>query len=424
MGANPMPAALPDQTALITAAFLFTYIGMALGRVPGLRMDRTGIALLAVAVLLAFGATDAARIGAAQDVPTLLVLFALMILSAQFAGAGFYGLCARRITNAKAGPRALLAMTVALAGVLSAVLANDIVVFALAPLLCQGLAARGLDPRPFLVGLAGGSNAGSAATLIGNPQNILIGQVSGLDFLTFAAVCAPPALMAMLAVHVTVCVVWRKELAAVHPPTTPPPAPGVHDHFQIGKGLLATGVLIALFATPLPREVSALALAGLLLASRRMASRDMIGAVDWHLLLLFACLFTVTAAFAGTGLGQTGMDWLAKAGLLPETLAILAPLSLALSNTIGNVPAVILLLTVWADPPTNALYGLALLSTLAGNLLLVGSLANLIVAERAEHVGVRLSFADFARAGVPMTLLSMAAACLWLWAGGWMAWAG
>ena len=116
------------------------------------------------------------------------------------------------------------------------------------------------------------------------------------------------------------------------------------------------------------------------------------------------------------------MDRLAGAGLLPDSLSILAPLSLALSNTIGNVPAVILLLTVWPDPSTDALYGLALLSTLAGNLLLVGSLANLIVAERAARVGVRLGFADFAKAGIPMTLLSMAMACLWLWAGGWMAW--
>lgn len=435
----PMPAAPLDQTALITAAFLFTYLGMALGRVPGLRMDRTGIALFAVAVLLAFGATDADAIGAAQDAPTLLLLFALMILSAQFAGSGFYDLCARRITLANAGPRTLLAMTVAVAGVLSAVLANDIVVFAMAPLLCQGLAARGLDPRPFLVGLAGGSNAGSAATLIGNPQNILIGQASGLDFWTFTAVCAPPALLAMLAVHLTVCVVWRRQLASARtaPVRTAPvrtaaiaepsqaaadPDRLQPDRFQIAKGLLATAVLVALFATPLPREVSALALAGLLLASRRMASREMIGAVDWHLLLLFACLFTVTAAFAGTGLGQAGMDRLAGAGLLPDSLSILAPLSLALSNTIGNVPAVILLLTVWPDPSTDALYGLALLSTLAGNLLLVGSLANLIVAERAARVGVRLGFADFAKAGIPMTLLSMATACLWLWAGGWMAW--
>src|SRR5690606_22384523 len=117
---------------------------MALGRVPGLRIDRAGIALLALAVLLALGATKLAAI----DAPTLLLLFALMILSAQFAAGGLYEIAAQAISHARAGPATLLALTVAIAGTLSAVLANDIVVFAMTPLLCQGLRARGLDPRP------------------------------------------------------------------------------------------------------------------------------------------------------------------------------------------------------------------------------------------------------------------------------------
>ncbi|MEO5336351.1 MAG: anion transporter [Magnetospirillum sp. WYHS-4] len=404
---------------MIPAVFLLVYLGMALGRVPGLKIDRTGIALFGVALLMAAGEVDVAGIGRAVDGPTLVLLFALMILSSQFAGSGFYDLCARRITLARASPTALLGLTVAIAGGLSALLANDIVVFAMTPLLCRGLAARGLDPRPFLVGLAGGSNAGSAATVIGNPQNILIGQVGGLDFWKFLAVCGVPALLAMGLVFVAVRLAWREALAA--PAIQPDPAgPIPLNRWQTAKGVIATLLLIALFTTPLPREVGALALAALLLASRRMASRDMIGAVDWHLLLLFACLFTVTAAFADTGLAQQGMDWLRAHGLLPGSLAVMAPLALVLSNGIGNVPAVILILAVWPDAPEGTLYGLALLSTLAGNLLLVGSLANLIVAERAQASGVALSFADFARAGVPMTLASLALAALWLGLGGWM----
>ena len=409
------------STALVVAVFLATYAGMALGRVPGLRIDRTGIALFAVAALLAFGAIDVAAIGRAQDVPTLVLLFALMILSAQFAHAGLYDLCARRITLARKSPRMLLAMTVFVAGALSAILANDIVVFAMTPLLCHGLMARGLDPRPFLIGLAGGSNAGSAATLIGNPQNILIGQVGGLDFWTFLTVCAPPALAALAIVVWTVDRVWRAELAA--PGTAPrwTTAPTT-DRWEIAKGTAVTVLLVGLFATPFPHEISALALAALLLASRRMASRTMIGSVDWHLLLLFACLFTVTAALSATGLGRDGLEWLKAADLLPGSLAVLAPLALIVSNGIGNVPAVILITTVWPDAPEGTMYGLALLTTLAGNLLLVGSLANVIVAERAQAVGVRLGFRDFARAGVPMTLASIAVAVLWLGIGGWMPW--
>lgn len=410
-----------NMSAFIVAVFLATYLGMAVGRVPGLRMERTGIALFAVALLLAFGAIDVAAIGHAQDTSTLILLFALMIVSAQFAGAGFYDICARRITLAEVSPRVMLALIVGVSGLLSSVLANDIVVFAMTPLLCKGLVARGLDPRPFLVGLAGGSNAGSAATLIGNPQNILIGEAGHLDFLTFLQVCGPPALFAMVIVFVTVCIVWRAELTVQETGRVIPPPPVV-DRRQIAKGIVVIIVLVGLFASPVPRAVTALALAALLLVSRRMASRAMIGAVDWHLLLLFACLFTVTDAFSATGLGREGLDWLQTAGLLPGSLSVMAPLALVISNGIGNVPAVILMTTVWPAAPQGALYGLALLTTLSGNLLLIGSLANLIVAERAKGVGVRLGFADFARAGVPMTLASMAVAVVWLAAGGWMPW--
>lgn len=411
---------MSDQT-LIAVVFAATYLGMALGRVPGLKLDRTGIALMAVATLLAFGAIDVAAVGRAIDAPTLILLFALMLLSAQFAGAGFYDFCAARIIGARVEPTILLGLVVLVAGVLSAVLANDIVVYAMTPLLCAGLKARGLDPRPFLIGLAGGSNAGSAATIIGNPQNILIGQMGGLDFWTFAAVCGVPALMAMLVVFLVTRWVWRESLAAPMAPSAPLPPPA-WNRWQTTKGVLAAGALIALFLTPVPREIGALAIAALLLASRTMGSRFMIGAVDWHLLLLFACLFTVTAAFAGTGAAETALAGLKARALWPDNLAVLAPLALVLSNGIGNVPAVILLMAVWPNPSPGALYGLAVLSTLAGNFLIVGSLANIIVADRAAAVGVRLGFADFARAGVPMTLISMALAALWLGLGGWMPW--
>ena len=170
-------------TSIALAVFVFTYLGMALGRVPGLTLDRTGIAVTAAAILLASGVLSFAKAGAAIDAPTLVLMFALMILSAQFAAAGIYDACAGRIAAAELHPRHLLALVVIVAGGLSALLVNDIVVFAMAPILCLGLRARGLDPRPYLMALAGAGNAGSAASLIGNPQNILIGQTGGLGLL-------------------------------------------------------------------------------------------------------------------------------------------------------------------------------------------------------------------------------------------------
>ncbi len=406
------------MTATIVALFTATYLGMALGRFPGLRIDRTGIALVAAIVLLGIGALDSRQVVEAIDFPTIFILFGLMVLSAQYAASGFYDWCALRVAQGARSPARLLAVTVVVAGGLSAVLANDVVVFAMTPMLCVGLMARGLDPRPYLIALAGAANAGSAATVIGNPQNILIGQMGHLDFWRFLSVCGVPALVGLALVYGVVWLVWRKRFGL--PTSDHATEPVALDRAQLAKAVIATAALLALFATPLPHETGVLLVAGAMLVSRRLATRGMLGVVDWHLLVLFAALFAVNHALGLTGLPAELVGWLEGAGLLPDRLAVMAPLALVASNSIGNVPAVILLLSAWPSPPEGALYGLAVLSTLAGNLLLPGSLANIIVAERAEASGVRLGFVEHARCGVPMTLLSMGFAVLWLWGTGWM----
>lgn len=407
------------MTATILILFTATYLGMALGRFPGLSIDRTGIALVAAILLLAAGALDTTQLVAAVDFPTIFILLGLMILSAQYAGSGFYDWCALRVAQAARSPARLLAVIVLVAGGLSAVLANDVVVFAMTPMLCLGLQARKLDPRPYLIALAGAANAGSAATLIGNPQNILIGQIGHLDFWRFLAVCGGPALAAMAIVYGTVWIVWRGRFGMPQEGGEQV-APVALDRWQLGKAVAATLVLLVLFTRDIPQEHAVLLVAGVMMISRRMASRDMLGMVDWHLLVLFAALFAINHALGLTGIPAALVGDLQAAGWLPDRLAVMLPLALAGSNSIGNVPAVILLLAAWPSPPEGALYGLALLSTLAGNLLLPGSLANIIVAERAAAAGVRLGFIEHARCGVPMALLSMALAAVWLWAGGWM----
>lgn len=411
------------DTLVAVALFAVTYAGMALGRFPGLRIDRTGIALVAAIALVLSGVVPAQSVAGAIDFPTLAILFGLMILSAQYAGSGFYDWCAYKVAGGDGGapsPVRLMVVTVAVGGGLSAVLANDVVVFAMTPMLCAGLVRRGLDPRPYLIALAGAANAGSAATVIGNPQNILIAQAGGLDFWRFLAVCGVPALAALGCVLGVVLWVWRGRLELPHLPAPAPMDPPALDRWPLVKAVVATVALLILFATPLPQDMGVLAVAGVMLVSRQMASRTMLGMVDWHLLVLFAALFTVNHALALTGIPASLVDALQAAGWFPDRLAVMTPLALVSSNTIGNVPAVILLLNAWTAPPEGALYALALLSTLAGNLLLLGSLANIIMVERAALAGVRLGFADHARCGIPMTLLSMGFAVVWLWAGGWI----
>lgn len=403
---------MSSEILFVVAVFAAVYLGMALGRWPWLRIDRTGIAILGAIALVAGGGITPSDAALAVDLPTLLMLFGLMILSAQFAACGFYDWCSARIAVSDASPAQILALTVAVAGLLSALLANDIVVFAMTPMLIAGLKGRGLDPRPYLIGLAGGANAGSAATIIGNPQNILIGQAGDLDFWRFLLMAGPPALIGLVIVHLVVWWIWRDRFIADRSaPSIDMPST---DRLGLGKAAIASAVLLALFASPLPHVMSILIVAGALLVSRRFASRDMLRLVDWHLLVLFAGLFIVTEAFARTGLPQQVMVWLADAGWGPGSLPVLLPLSLFGSNVIGNVPTVVLLLAIAPDLSGAALTALAVLSTLAGNLLIVGSLANIIVVERAREVGVSLGFGEHARCGVPMTLASMTAAVLWL----------
>ena len=405
------------HNAIVLLILILTYIGMAAGRIAWLRVDRTGIALLAVIALLASGQMTLDDFGSAVDLPTLAFLFAMMIISAQFAESGFIDLCARTITESRRGVATLLALTVAIGGGLSAVLATDILIIAISPLLIAGAQSRGFDPRPLVIALAAATNAGSAATLIGNPQNILIGALGRLDFWTFLTICAVPAIFTLVVVFAVVWLQWHKRITqTVLAATLDAPASTVHplDRNQTIKGAVALLALLVLFATPLPREIGALIIAALLLASRKITSRRMIAAVDWPLLLLVACLFGITGALNQSGFAAQLLEFLTDHGLLPDSLLLLTPYSVLASNTIGGVPAAMLFLQLWPTAPPGVLYALALLSSLAGNLLLTGSLTNVLIAEHAERMGARLTFAEHARAGVPITIVSIGFAVFWL----------
>jgi Na+/H+ antiporter NhaD/arsenite permease-like protein len=412
------------QNAIIVLVFVLTYLGLAAGRLPWFQVDRTGIALLGAIALLGTETVTLDDIGGSIDISTLVLLFALMVISAQFLAAGFYDLCADWITARHSGPTSLLALTVAVCGLLTALLANDIVVFAMAPLLIAGARARGYDPRPFLIALVAAANTGSAATVISSPQNIYLGQIGNLSFHRFLLACAVPAMFGLAVVFGVVWYLWRDRVIAPAPAGGEVPDFPRHpfDRNQTIKAFVALVALLILFTTSLPREVGGLVIAALLMASRKITSRTMIAAVDWPLLLLFVCLFTVTGALAQSGLPYQVISWLGANGMLPDHLAVLAPLTLIMSNLFGNVPSVVLLLQIWPNPPEGALYGMAILFSFAGNLLLLGSFATLIVSERANQFGVHISFVEYARAGIPITAISMLFAMLWLAGTGWLDW--
>ena len=399
---------------MVIAVFALVYLGMMLGEIPGLALDRTGVALLGAIAMVALGALPFADAWGAVDMSTLYLLFALMVVSAQFRLAGFYSEVVRRMVALRTTPTGLLAVVLAAAAVLSAVLTNDVVCLAMTPVLVEGCARRKLDPVPFLLGLACASNVGSAATLIGNPQNILIGQSLDLSFAGFLLDAGVPAALGIAATWCVIAVQyrgrWEREL-----PLPKVVAPELNRWQSVkGLGIAAALVLLFLFAGDLPRDGIALVCAGVLLLSRRMASREMLSLVDWQLLVLFIGLFIVNRALEETGAVEVALSAMRGAGVDASQPGWLFGLSVVLSNVVSNVPATMLLLPAATHPLAGPI--LALSSTLAGNLFIVGSIANIIVVDGARPLGVDIGFRLHVRTGVPVTLATLAIAALWLWA--------
>ena len=408
----------------VAVVFATVYLGMFLGGLPRLRLDRSGVALLgAIAVIALTGMTleDAAR---AVDLPTIVLLFAFMVISAQMRLGGFYTEVTRRVGLLDLSRNGLLAALIAVAGALSAVFSNDIICLAMTPVVVSLCVRRDLDPVPFLVGLACAANIGSAATLIGNPQNMLIGSVLQLPFDAYLWQALPPVLLSLGLLWLWLVVGPDRGSDAIPDPSTAtarmsarvavPDAPSF-DRWQTAKGLSVAMTLMALFLlTDGPREVAALIGAGVLLLSRRLHSADVMGLVDWPLLLLFIGLFIVNHALGLTGLSIQAVAWLAALGVHlhePTTLTVIA---VVLSNLVSNVPAVMLLLPHLGTDVAQTGVLLALVCTFAGNLLLVGSIANLIVADLAARQGVTLSWRRHLRTGLPVTVVSVLLAWAWM----------
>ena len=395
---------------LVVAAVV--YLGMFLGGLPRLKLDRAGVALLGAIAMIAVTGMSLEQAARAVDLPTVVLLFAFMVVSAQMRLGGFYTAVTLRVGTLQLAPRGLLAMLLAVSAALSAVFSNDIVCLAMTPVVARICLRRGLHPMPFLLGLACAANIGSAATLIGNPQNMLIGSMLQLSFAHHLRSSWAPVLAALLLLWLWLAFgpgarLQQPAAAAAVPPSDADLPP--FDRLQTAKGLLVSATLLVVFLfTDWPRELAALVGAGVLLLSRRLHSSHVMGFVDWQLLLLFIGLFIVNQALQDTGLSAQAVAWAAGQGLHLERPGPLLVVGAVLSNLVSNVPAVMLLLPHLRDAPADTGVLLALASTFAGNLLLVGSIANLIVADLAEKSGITLDWRSHARVGVPVTLASLA----------------
>lgn len=393
--------------------FIFVYAGMFLGEIPRLKLDRTGVALIGAIVITSNGILLPNEAWNAIDVTTIALLFGLMVVSAQFRLGGFYVITTRKLATLPVSPRWLLLALIWVVGILSALLANDIVCLAMTPILIEGCCHRKLNPAPFLLALACASNVGSAATVIGNPQNMLIGQKLNLSFAGYLLDGLVPAGVGLFLIWGVIGWIYRDRWILEYSIPKPEDVPAF-NLWQTTKGMtVLTLLLIAFLFGPLPREVVALAAAGILLTSRKMASRDMLGLVDWQILVLFIGLFIVNDALKVSGLLEQGMAGIAQIGIDLHHPGWLFGVTVLLSNLVSNVPAVMLLLPAATHPMAGPI--LALSSTLAGNLILVGSIANLIVVDKAAQMGIHIGWKEHARVGIPVTVSTLIVSAGWLW---------
>lgn len=411
------------QWWVTVALFSLTYVALAVGRVPGLRMDRAGIAFVGAALMLCTGVISLAEAAGPQsvDYETLFLLFGMMVVVGYLRISGFFVRMTHWSLDRIRSPHGLLAAIILLSGILSAFLVNDIVCLALTPLVLHLTRRLGYTPVPHLIALATAANIGSTGTITGNPQNMIIGVQSHIPYLRFALHLMPVALLGLVVDFAVISLVYRSALSTragdangARSRTDRLPRRRIFAWLEF-KGVTVALIAVVLFFTGLPIALVAIGAAAVLMIGR-LRPRRIYREVDWTLLLMFLGLFIVVHAFQLHVVSRWGVErwhW-----LLDRPVDLLSGASAALSNLVSNVPAVLLFEPVIRAMPGRsqelAWLALAMSSTFAGNLTVLGSVANLIVVENARREGVHVSFWEYCKAGIPVTILTLALGVLWL----------
>ncbi|MGH7358090.1 MAG: SLC13 family permease [Candidatus Rokuibacteriota bacterium] len=344
---------------------------------------------------------------AAVDANTLVLLFGMMIVAAYLRLSGFFNLVTHWAIRRAGTPVGLLGVVVAASGVLSALFVNDVICVVLAPVVLGAARRLRLPPIPYLIALATAANVGSVATLTGNPQNMLIGSFSGIGYRAFLARQAPVAVLGLVATFAVVWLAYRRQLPETLPAVDLSAQFPVHWALM-AKTILAVCVMLVAFLAGVPIALVAAGGAAYSLLTRRVNPKKVYREIDWELLVLFTGLFVVVGGIEEVRLTEYLFGWAGQLALYrPAALTIVTAV---LSNLVSNVPAVLLFKSVIPTfgEPTRAWLILAMASTLAGNLTLLGSVANLIVVEAAREERILIGFWEYARVGIPLTVVTLA----------------
>jgi Na+/H+ antiporter NhaD/arsenite permease-like protein len=417
VGTAALPWIMPEHDAAARrlaaiAIFAASYVALAIGKVPGLSIDRAGVALVGACLMVASGVVPLDEAYQAVDLQTITLLLGMMIVVANLRISGFFAWVNAFVARRVHRPLLLLAAIVAVSGVFSAFLVNDAICLVMAPLVLELTLGQKRNPVPYLLAVAMASNVGSTATITGNPQNMMIGSFSHIPYPQFAAALAPVALLGLLMTVVLLAVLHRGEL---HVGVQNARAPRLRiNQVLMIRALAATALVVALFFAGQPPAKAAIIVGALLLLTRRVKSTRVYAEIDWSLLLMFAGLFIIVAGAERELLTPQVVEAVGQLHL--ATVPVLSLVTAILSNLVSNVPAVLLLKPFVAALPDQerAWLVIAMASTLAGNFTVLGSIANLIVVEKAARRGVVISFWDYFRVGGPLTVLTLLVGTFWL----------
>jgi len=411
MSMIPWDLVAASATLLI---FCTTFLVVAVGRLPGWRLDRTGAALVGASLMVIVGGLSLEQAYAAIDLNTIVLLLGMMLLVAHLRLSGFLGLVSTEMLKRARRPLVLLAATVGVVGLSSAFLVNDTICLVLTPCVLELTAKLKRTPKPYLLATAMASNVGSVATLTGNPQNMIIGHLSRIPYWTFTAALGPMAITGLLLTMALIALVHRREFFT----TERLPAVALRrrrcHRGMVAKSVLITVAMIAAFFAGLPIAEAAIVGGALLLVTRQVKPGKIYRAIDWPLLVLFAGLFIVVAGLASNVFFMQATESVEQLRLSDPS--VLSVITAVLSNLVSNVPAVLVLKSFIAQQADQqrAWLVVAMASTLAGNFTVLGSIANLIVVEQARAYGVTIGFWEYFMVGAPVTLLTLLIGVWWL----------
>jgi len=405
------PTILSDARGVAAYGIFFgSYFVFALGKFPGLKIDRPGAAIIGAVLMVAFRIMTAQEALRAIDFSTIVLLFSMTLIVAHLHLGGFFTWVAD-LTVLRLNAQQLLAAVVFTSGILSAFLVNDIVCLMMTPFIIRVTRRLALEPLPYLLALATASNIGSVATITGNPQNMLIGSVSQIGYLDFFIHLGPVALLGLLLDWALLHWIYLRHSS---PGAVPASVGGrLPTHRPTMKPVVVLVIVLGGFLIGVPAALMAALGAAALLITRTTEPRLVYDEVDWGLLVFFVGLFIIVGGAERAGLTEKLLQPFVAWNL--HHVWSFSALTALLSNIVSNVPAVVLLKSLvpgFPDPRIGWLT-LAMSSTLAGNLTITGSVANIIVVERASpevHVGFR----EYFRLGLPLTVLTLAWGILWL----------